>query len=105
MGRVNIFLSDELLKAVDEEATTAELNRSALIQAALTALLAARRKEREEAEIRLGMEKACRGMDALAEKLGNWDPVSVIREFRDRQAVKVGEKRKPYASVKRKGRA
>ena len=105
MARVNVFLSDDLLKAVDEEATTADLNRSALIQTALTTWLAARRKEREEAEIRRGMEEACRGMDALAEKLGDWDPVRVIREFRDRQAVRVGEKRKPYGAGKRKGRA
>jgi hypothetical protein len=29
------------------------------------------------------MEEACREMDKLAEKLGDWDPVAIIRGFRD----------------------
>ena len=29
------------------------------------------------------MQEACRRMDDLAKKLGNWDPVKVIRRARD----------------------
>ena len=83
MARVNVFLKDEFLKEIDAEAADSRINRSALIQSALTRYLEARRKEREEAEIRREMNEACRDMDALADKLGEWDPVKVIRDFRD----------------------
>jgi len=83
MARVSVFLRDELLQAIDAQAAASRTNRSALIQVAMAAYLEARRKEREEAEIRCEMEEAGRGMDTLAEKLGSWDPVNVIREFRD----------------------
>ncbi len=83
MARVNVFLQDDLLKAVDAEAEQAGTNRSALIQAALTQYLEAQRRAREDAEVQRRMDGACKRMDALAEKLGDWDPVRIIREFRD----------------------
>ena len=83
MARVNVFLKDDLLKAVDAEAEQSGTNRSALIQRALSDYLEAQRKAREEAEAQRRMDEACKKMDALAEKLGDWDPVSIIREFRD----------------------
>lgn len=105
MARVNVFLKEELLKAIDAEAAESRTNRSALIQSALTGYLEARGKEREEAGIRREMEEACRGMDALAEKLGSWDPVQVIREFRDSRALRVHEPGKRYRARNRKGRS
>ena len=83
MARVNVFLNDEMLKAVDAEAEQAGLSRSGFLQAALQSYLDMRRREREEAEVQRRMDEACKRMDALAEKLGDWDPVSIIREFRD----------------------
>jgi hypothetical protein len=83
MARINVFLKDDLLKAVDSEAAQAGTNRSALIQAALAAYLETQRKAREEAESQRRMDDACKRMDVIAEKLGAWDPVSIIREFRD----------------------
>ena len=65
MARVNVFLKDELLKAIDAEAAQSRTNRSALIQSVLTGYLEARRREREEAEIRREMEEACRGIRDL----------------------------------------
>ena len=105
MARVNIFLKDELLTAIDAEAAASSTNRSALVQSALTGYLEARRKEREAAGIRREMEEACRGLDVLAEKLGNWDPVKVIREFRDSRSVRVREPRKEYRPATRKRRS
>lgn len=102
MARVNIFLKDELLQSIDAEAAESGMNRSALVQAALIRFLEARRKEREEAAIRRDMEEAGRGMDALAEKLGDWDPVRVIREFRDSRALRVREPRARYRKATRK---
>lgn len=91
MPRVSVSLSDELLQAIDAQAVASHTNRSALIRSALTAYLEERRTEREEAEIRREMEAAGRGMDTLARKLGNWDPVSVIRGFRDGGSVSLRE--------------
>ena len=83
MARVNVFMSDDLLKAVDAEAEQEGINRSALLQKAAEAYLQQVRKEREEAERRHKMEEACRKMDELAKKVGDWDPVAIIRKFRD----------------------
>lgn len=83
MARVNVFLGDDLLKAVDAEAKQAGTNRSALVQKALASYLEGQRQAREEAEAQRRIDEACRRMDALAEKLGDWDPVPMIREFRD----------------------
>jgi predicted transcriptional regulator len=103
MARVNVFLKDELLKEVDAEAAESRVKRSALIQDALVSFLEMRRHEREQARARREMEEAGKGMDALAEKLGSWDPVKVIREFRDSRSVR--EPRKPYRSRGRKRRS
>jgi len=83
MARVNVFMSDDLLKAVDAEAKQEGINRSALLQKAAQAYLQHVRKEQEEAGRRRKMQEACKRMDELAEKLGDWDPVSIIRQFRD----------------------
>lgn len=83
MVRVNVSLSAGLLKAVDEEARRSRMKRSALVQAALTAHLEARQQAREAAEAQRRIDEACRSMDDLAEKLGSWDPVGIIRAFRD----------------------
>jgi hypothetical protein len=40
-------------------------------------------RERTETIIRRDREEAARGLDALAKKLGAWDPVRVIREYRN----------------------
>ncbi len=86
MARVNVFLSADLLKAVDAEARRAGMKRSAFIQAALTGHLEACQRTREAEEAQRRADEACRKMDALAEKLGSWDPVEIIRTFRDRRA-------------------
>ncbi|MFQ5829430.1 MAG: ribbon-helix-helix protein, CopG family [Candidatus Methylomirabilia bacterium] len=83
MARINVFLKDDQLKALDSEAGRAGMSRSAFLQAALLKYLDIRRREREEAEAQRRMDEACKRMDELAEKLGDWDPVRIIREFRD----------------------
>jgi len=83
MGRVNVFLNDELLDQINEEAKEEGTNRSALIQAALEKYIEAKRQQRAEEEKLKKMQEASRKMDALAKKLGKWDPQSTIRKFRD----------------------
>jgi metal-responsive CopG/Arc/MetJ family transcriptional regulator len=83
MARVNVFLKDELLDEINREAEIEEINRSSLIQVALEQYLQAKRVRREEEEKRKKMQEASRKMDALAKKLGDWDPQATIRKFRD----------------------
>ena len=83
MGRVNVFLKDKLLDEINEEAKEEGTNRSAFIQTALEKYIEAKRREREEEEKRKKMQEASRKMDALAKKLGKWDPQATIRKFRD----------------------
>ncbi len=82
MARVNVFLKDELLDEINEEAKDEGTNRSALIQTALEEYLQAKRK-REEEEKRKEMKEASERMDRLAKKLGRWDAQAIIRKFRD----------------------
>jgi len=83
MGRVNVFLKDELLEEINQEAKEEKTNRSALIQTALENYIQAKRRGREEEEKRKKMQEASRKMDALAKKLGKWDAQKIIRKFRD----------------------
>ncbi len=83
MGRVNVFLKDRLLDEINEEAKVEGTNRSALIQSALETYIERRRREREDEEKRKKMQEASRKMDALAKKLGKWDPQATIRKFRE----------------------
>ena len=83
MARVNVFLKDELLDEINEEAKGEGTNRSALIQTALEKYIEAKRREREEEEEQKRMKEACDRMDRLAKKLGRWDGQAIIRKFRD----------------------
>ena len=83
MARVNVFLKDELLDEVNEEAKEEGTKRSALIQKALEKYLEAKKKKREEEEKQKKMKEACERMDRLAKKLGRWDAQAIIRKFRD----------------------
>lgn len=83
MARVNVFMRDDLLKAIDAQAEQEGIKRSALLQKAIEGYLRQVQEQREEAERRRRMQEACKRMDELAERLGDWDPVSIIRKFRD----------------------
>ncbi len=83
MGRVNVFLKDELLDEINEEVKDEGTSRSALIQEALEEYLHSKKKKREEEARRKEMKKASERMDRLAKKLGRWDAQAIIRKFRD----------------------
>ena len=48
MARVNVYLSDDLLSVVDQQAKAQGISRSALIQAALSSFLRVRQNAREQ---------------------------------------------------------
>lgn len=105
MARVNVFLQDELLEAIDSEAESSRMNRSALIQKALADFLELRRQVRERERLQRQREKASRDIDRLAAELGDWDPVKIIREFRDSRSRGIREPRRPYRSGPRRKRS
>ena len=79
MARINVFLEEDLLNRINKKAGPKK--RSAFIQKALVKYL----EKLEEDEKRRRKEDAYREIDELAKKLGNWDPVSIIRNFRDQR--------------------
>jgi metal-responsive CopG/Arc/MetJ family transcriptional regulator len=83
MARVNVLLSDRLLDEINQQAKEKGVNRSALIQAVMEKYIDAKRRGRQEVQKRGKMQDASRKMDALAKKLGEWDPQAMIRKFRD----------------------
>jgi metal-responsive CopG/Arc/MetJ family transcriptional regulator len=82
VGRINVFLTDELLERINEEAKEEKTTRSALIQTALENYIEAQRRDRAEEEKQKTMHKAARKMDALAKKLGKWNAQKKIRKYR-----------------------
>src|SRR3972149_3954174 len=107
MPRVNVYLRDELLDAVNREAKHEKTKRSALIQVALEKDIEDKRHEREEQEKRKKMAEASRKMDALARKLGAWDPQAIIRKSRDTNLNGVSNvvplRERKFSAIKRKG--
>ena len=83
MARVSVIIRDDLLHAVDAEAEREGISRSALLRKAVGAYLEKARRLREETGRRRTMQEASARMDELAERLGEWDPVRIIRRFRD----------------------
>ena len=83
MARVNIILPDDQLERFDREAEQEGLSRSRLIQKAMEDYLEKVKQKKEETRRRAEMEEACRTMDKLAEKFGDWDPVPIIRFYRE----------------------
>lgn len=49
----------------------------------MSRMIDAKRRGRKEAKKREKIQGASRRMDALAKKLGKWDPQPTIRKFRD----------------------
>jgi hypothetical protein len=82
MGRVNFFLTDELLEQINAEAKEEKTTRSALIHTALENYIEAKRRDRAE-EIKHKKTQAARKMDALAKKLGKWNAQKIIRKHRE----------------------
>lgn len=83
MNRVNVFLKDKLLDEINREVKEEKTNRSALIQAALEKYIEAKRREREEEKKRNKTREASCKINELAKELGDWDPIPIIRRFRD----------------------
>jgi metal-responsive CopG/Arc/MetJ family transcriptional regulator len=83
MARVSVFLDEATRRAIDAEARAAGVSRSRVVERAVTAYIESRRRAREDEEARRRFAEAVALADAVADRLGDWDPVAIIREFRD----------------------
>ena len=92
MGRIVVVLKDKLLDEIDAEAIKKHTNRNAVIRAALEKYIDGKRREREEGESRKRMRNACRKIDMLARKLGEWSAESTIRKFRNHVPFPITDK-------------
>lgn len=84
MTSVNVVLSDECMASIDAEAASSNTNREELVRRAVEEWVTAKRRAREEDEARRRFDAARDRLDALATKLGSWDAMRVVREFRHR---------------------
>jgi len=83
MARISISLKQDLVDRLDHEARKEGTTRCNLIEKAVMDYLEAKRQVPDEGEKRKRIQEACRRMDELAKRLGHWDPVAIIRRFRD----------------------
>jgi metal-responsive CopG/Arc/MetJ family transcriptional regulator len=82
-GWLSIARRKKLLEEINKEAKAEGIDRSTLIQTALEKYFESKWGERAEQKKRQKLDEACRKMDAVANKLAEWDPQATIRKFRD----------------------
>jgi|GEM_PF-2131213 hypothetical protein len=90
--RAILSLSEETLQKADALAEELGVSRAEFIRRAINAYAEELRKKKEEEAILLKREKACRETDRLREEFSkikdpNWDPVRIIREWRDKDRL------------------
>jgi metal-responsive CopG/Arc/MetJ family transcriptional regulator len=83
MPKVNVSLSDDLLRDVDELSRTLNRSRSGFVQEAAARYVAAVRAEQAEAERRAGIQCAIADMRELSVKVGAFESTAKIRADRD----------------------
>jgi metal-responsive CopG/Arc/MetJ family transcriptional regulator len=83
MARVSVFLDEATRRAVEAEARTTGTSRSRVIERAVAEYVESRRRIKEDEAARRRFAEAVALADAVADKLGDWDPIAIIREFRD----------------------
>ena len=79
MPKVNVSLSDDVLRDLDKAAGEAHTNRSAFLAQAVKHLIA-ELEEEKQMERRL---QAAANIRKIAEELGPWDGTSEILKWRD----------------------
>lgn len=73
MARVNLFLPDALLKAINQAAKQAKLRRSAWLQRAAEAYIAQQEAERQASARRKETEDVMKRLDIFAKRLRTRD--------------------------------
>ena len=81
--KINITLSEEDLKKIDEFVKRESFTRSGFIREAVKSYIAKVEAEEEERKRRERMKRAVAGIRQLRKKAGNWNGVSEIRKWRD----------------------
>lgn len=87
--RTILSFSEEALQEADQLASELHVSRAELFRRAVVAYADEIRRKKEEEEIQRQRREAVEGIARLREEFSrvkdpNWDPVKVIREWRDR---------------------
>jgi metal-responsive CopG/Arc/MetJ family transcriptional regulator len=77
--KINVSISADLLKRLDEAAREAGFSRSALLSEAVIHHLAAKEEEKKKVQRR----QAAARIIQIAEKIGPWDGTTEILKWRD----------------------
>lgn len=85
MSKVNISLPDEVLKEIDWTRKKKRLSRSELIRRAFQVYRRLLEEEEKEEEKRKGIAKAIKLQEEVGKEIGDWDMVSVLREWREKR--------------------
>lgn len=85
MSKVNISLPDEVLKEIDWTRKKKRLSRSELIRQAFQAYRQILEEEEREEEKRRGIARAIKLQEEVGRKIGTWDTIAVLREWREKR--------------------
>lgn len=90
--RAILNLSDETLRLADTLSDELGVSRAEFIRRAIHAYAENLRKKKEEETLLRKREEACRETDRLREEFSkvkdpDWDPVKIIREWRDKDRL------------------
>lgn len=84
MIRVNVVLAKETVEQLDVIAREEHKNRSEVLREAATAKIEEYRRALAEKQLRERRQRAVAVQDRLREKIGDWDGVAQIRDWRDK---------------------
>lgn len=88
--RTILSLPEEVLRQADQWTEDLQISRAEFIRRAITAYSAELKKKKAEEEIRKEREQAFRELERLQTLFKpepGWDPVKVIREWRDKDRM------------------
>jgi len=78
--KINVSISEDILKELDEAAHEAKTSRSAFMTKAVKHFL----EEKKEEKLRERRRQAVREIDLIREKVGPWDATAEVLKWRDK---------------------
>ena len=108
--RTILSLPEEALRQADELAAELHVSRAEFIRRAISAYAEELRRKKEAEELRRQREAAGRETDRLRKEFGkvkdpSWDPVKIIREWRDKDRLdRMYERQEPERPQAREDR-
>ncbi len=83
MSKVNISLTAEVLEQIDKTRGKRRMTRSEFVRRASKLYLEILEEERREEEKRAGIEEAVQIQDEIRQRIGSWDALAELRQWRE----------------------